>query len=73
MHGIYMFFLSRKGAVGSSLSLFLHSSLKDFSSKALLFVYSFLNHLYSKALCILWILLATDFIVGLPALVIHKI
>ena len=50
-------FLSfKKGAVSSSLSLFL---------------YSLHSHLYSKALCILWILLASDYIVGMPAFLIQ--
>ena len=56
-HGTHVFFHSKKGTVSSSLSLFLNSLL---------------THLYSKALCILWILLASDYIVGMPAFLIQK-
>ena len=55
-HGTYLFFHSKRRTVSSSLSLFLNSLL---------------THLSSKALCILWILLASDYIVGMPASLIQ--
>ena len=50
---------------------FFHSKRRTVSSSLSLFLNSLLTHLSSKSLCILWILLASDYIVGMPACLIQ--